>query len=255
MLHLNLLKRLFIKTKLMLSKIPKSFNPKLSSPYYIIRKKLLQKIIQYSSKLNGKLLDFGCGSKPYKSLFTNVDEYVGIDYENEGHPHMNEQIDVFYDGRRLPFADAYFDSILSSEVFEHVFNLEEILPELNRVLKEHGKILITCPFVWNEHEVPHDYARYTQFALKHLLEKNWFNILVVDKSGDFASTLHQMRMVFIADHFLHSMFVIGKIKTITSNIRPLLMLILNSWFLVKQHFLPKKLDWYLNNIILAEKVI
>ena len=53
-------------------------------------------------------MDFGCGSKPYKSLF-NVEEYLGVDYYNEGHPHENEQIDVFYDGKNLPFPDNYFD--------------------------------------------------------------------------------------------------------------------------------------------------
>ena len=45
--------------------------------------------------LNGVLLDFGCGSKPYSSLF-KVDEYNGVDFENEGHPHDNEQIDIFF---------------------------------------------------------------------------------------------------------------------------------------------------------------
>lgn len=233
--------------------ISKEFNPSLSSPYYFIRKLLLQKVKQYCNELNGNLLDFGCGSKPYKSLFSHVVSYTGIDYENQGHPHINEQIDVFYDGKKLPFNNNEFESILSSEVFEHVFNLEEILPELNRVLKPGGKILITCPFVWNEHEVPHDYARYTQFALKHLLEKNGFKILVIDKSGDFATTLHQMKMVYISEHFLQSIYIIGKIKFITSNIRPLLMVLCNSCFLLFHKLLPKRYDIYLNNIILATK--
>jgi len=44
-----------------------------------------------------------------------------------GHPHLNEQIDVFYDGKKVPFEDGHFDAIFSSEVFEHVFNLPDIL--------------------------------------------------------------------------------------------------------------------------------
>lgn len=237
----------------MIKKISKEFNPSLSSPYYFIRTLLLKKIKQYSNELEGKLLDFGCGTKPYKSLFSHVSSYTGIDYENPGHPHINEQIDIFYDGKKLPFNNNEFESIFSSEVFEHVFNLEEILPELNRVLKPGGKILITCPFVWNEHEVPHDYARYTQFALKNLLEKNGFKILVIDKSGDFATTLHQMKMVYISEHFLQSIYIIGKIKFIISNIRPLLMVLCNSCFLLFHKLLPKRYDIYLNNIILATK--
>ncbi len=52
-------------------------------------------------------MDFGCSSKPYASLF-KVDEYVGVDYDNEGHPHQNEEIDVFYNGKELPSLDEYF---------------------------------------------------------------------------------------------------------------------------------------------------
>lgn len=238
----------------MQSKISKDFNPSLSSPYYFIRKFLLQKIMEYSNHLQGNLLDFGCGTKPYKSLFNHVNSYTGIDFENPGHSHANEQIDAFYDGKKIPFQDNHFDSILSSEVFEHIFNLEEVIHELHRVLKPGGKMLITCPFVWNEHEVPHDYARYTQFALKSLLEKNGFEIVVLDKTGDFATTLHQMKMVYISEHFLNSMFLIGKIKFITSNIRSPLMLLCNSVFWVCHKLLPIRKDLYLNNIIIAQKI-
>ena len=98
-------------------------------------------------------MDFGCGTKPYRTFF-QVEEYVGVDFENPGHPHDNEQIDIFYDGKNIPLPDGYFDSVLSSEVFEHVFNIDEVLAEINRVMKSDGKLLITCPFAWNEHEVP-----------------------------------------------------------------------------------------------------
>lgn len=234
--------------------IPKNFNPSLSSPYYFIRKFLLKKIAEYSKHLQGNLLDFGCGTKPYKSLFNHVNSYTGIDFENPGHSHANEQIDVFYDGKKIPFADNEFDSVLSSEVFEHIFNLEEVVVELHRVLKPGGKMLITCPFVWNEHEVPHDYARYTQFALKNLLERNGFKVLIADKSGDFATTLHQMKMVYISEHFLQSIFIIGKLKFITSNIRSPLMFLCNGTFLLCHKLLPKRKDLYLNNIFIVEKV-
>lgn len=237
----------------MSSTISKEFNPNLSNPYYFIRKLLYKKIEAYSPLLSGRLLDFGCGSKPYKSLFTNVSSYTGIDYENSEHLHKQSQVDVFYDGKSIPFGNNEFDAILCSEVFEHVFNLEEIIPELNRVLKPGGKILITCPFVWYEHEVPYDYARYTIFALQHLLEKNGFEINVLDKTGDYATTLHQMKMVYFSEHFLQSIYLIGKIKFITSNIRPPLMLLFNTVFLIKRLFLPKRYSLYLNNVVVATK--
>ena len=235
------------------SAIPKGFNPPLRSPYYFIRQELLKKVDKYSLELSGNLLDFGCGSKPYKSLFTNATTYTGVDFENIGHPHLNEQIDIFYDGKTLPFENEEYDSIFTSEVFEHIFNLEEIIPELNRVLKPNGKILITCPFAWNEHEVPHDYARYTQFALRNLLEKNGFEIIKIDKAGDFYMTLHQLKMVYVSDHLLKAIPIIGKIKFITTNIRPIILFIRNGWFKIFHSIMPKRYDLYLNNIVLAKK--
>jgi len=235
-------------------RIPKAFRPGLNNPFYFIRSALLEKIREYAPQLSGKLLDFGCGSKPYRSLFTSAADYTGLDVEGEGHSHVNEQVDVFYDGKKIPFDGETFDSVFSSEVVEHIFNIHEILPEINRVMKKGGKILITCPFVWNEHEVPVDYARYTQFALKHLLEKNGFAILVLDKSGDFTMTISQMRMVYLSEHFIPSLPLLGKSKFFRLSIAPGIYFIMNSWFAFKHWLLPVRKDWYLNNIVLAQKL-
>ncbi|HMG68837.1 MAG TPA: class I SAM-dependent methyltransferase [Chitinophagaceae bacterium] len=238
----------------MSNSIPKNFRPSISNAFYFIRNELLKKIKKYSPQLTGRMLDFGCGSKPYKSLFTNVSEYIGLDYESEGHAHTNESIDVMYDGKKIPFPDDYFDSVLSSEVFEHIFNLEEIIPEISRVMKKQAKILITCPFVWQEHEIPVDYARYTQFALKYLLERKGFRILAQDKTGDFTMAIYQMRMVYINEHFIPAIPLLGRSKFFRNNIPPIINPILNSWFSFWHWVLPKRDVLYLNNVILAEKL-
>src|SRR5437773_3335923 len=120
----------------MQNQVPGSFRPAMNNAFYFIRNALYKKVKQYAPALKGRLLDFGCGSKPYQSLFANVTEYIGVDYNSPGHSHANEQIDVFYDGKKIPFPDEYFDSVFSSEVFEHIFNLEEIIPEIKRVMKK-----------------------------------------------------------------------------------------------------------------------
>jgi len=238
----------------MTGSVSKKFKPSFSSPYYFIRRSLYKKIRQFAPQLQGRLLDFGCGTKPYQGLFTNVSEYIGLDFENQGHSHLNESIDVMYDGKTIPFADQQFDSVFSSEVFEHIFNLEQMIPELNRVMKKGAKLFVTCPFVWNEHELPNDYARYTQFALRHLLEKNGFKILMQDKSGDFTMALYQMRMVFFNEHFIPAFPLFGKLKFFRVNIPPMINPLLNGWFSFWHWLLPKRKDWYLNNIVLAEKL-
>jgi SAM-dependent methyltransferase len=68
-------------------------------------------------------------------------------------------------------------------VLEHVFNPDDFLNEVNRVLKPSGKLLLTVPFVWDEHEQPYDYARYSSFGLRSLLEKHGFSIVKHEKVG------------------------------------------------------------------------
>ena len=95
------------------------------NPFYIIRKGLYKGVVSNKKYLKGRLLDFGCGNKPYEDLF-DVQEYIGLDIEESGHSHKNEQVDIYYNGKTIPFDDNHFDSILSVEVFEHVINLEQI---------------------------------------------------------------------------------------------------------------------------------
>lgn len=181
-----------------MQKVRNDFSPSFSNPYFFVRKGLYNSIKRNASYLNGKILDFGCGSKPYKSFFT-YSEYIGVDFDNPGHPHDQEQIDLFYDGKTIPLESESVDSVLTSEVFEHIFNLQDILKELNRVMKKNAYILITCPFVWKEHEEPHDYARYTQFALEDMLSKNGFEKIVMEKGGNFVEVIFQLIILFFYD--------------------------------------------------------
>jgi SAM-dependent methyltransferase len=230
--------------------IDQAFNPSIIHPNYIIRKNLLTHVADLTPQLKGVMMDFGCGSKPYHSLFA-VDKYVGVDYDNPGHPHTNEQIDVYYDGEHLPFEDQHFDSVFSSEVFEHIFNLEPIIAEINRVMKTGGKILFTCPFAFPEHEQPNDYARYTSFAIEHLLKKNGFQILQYQKSGNAVEAIFQLAITYFHLH------VISKLKHIPV-IRQIARVVcfggMNIMCKVCSFILPKRKDLYLNNIVLAQKI-
>lgn len=225
------------------------FSPSLIHPYYIIRSGLKKAVVKHAGHLGGKLLDFGCGSKPYRSYFS-VEEYIGVDFENPGHPHDNEQIDVYYDGKSIPFEDGRFDSILCSEVFEHVFNLEEILEELHRVLKPGGKMMITCPFVWNEHEVPFDYARYTRFALEALLSKSGFQIVEYEKSGNFITTITQMMTLYAHHHFKGPWRKVFLLRWIYKFCFFLVPNLLGIFF---GKLLPTDQSLYLNNVVVASR--
>lgn len=232
--------------------IDKNFNPGILHPFYFIRKGLYKAIFNHAPQLTGIMMDFGSGSKPYKPLF-NVIKYVGVDYDGEGHLHDNEEIDVFYDGKYIPFNNDYFDSVFSSEVFEHIFNLEEILPEIVRVMKPGAKILITCPFVWNEHEIPVDYARYTQFALRNLFEKNGLRILVMDKSGNFITTLVQMWIVYLTQHIMPKFGIFLRFYPSRFVLKIIFVAMPNLAGVLLNKIMPARNDLYQTNVVLAQK--
>lgn len=225
------------------------FNPDLFHPYYIIRRGLYRSILNNAAYMKGRMLDFGCGSKPYRSIFS-VDEYIGLDYENEGHSHEFEEIDMIYDGHQVPFPDAHFDAVLSTEVFEHVFNLPQVLGELNRVMKPGAHLLITCPFVWNEHEVPYDYARYTRFALQDMMERSGFEIVHYEKSGNFVLAVFQLWILYWFQTFYGKCRRILPLRYLFS----LFFLFIPNCLAVFCNFiLPARDSLYLNNVMVVRK--
>lgn len=220
----------------------------LINPFYFARLGLYQNIKLFSHYISGKILDVGCGQKPYKSLFS-FKEYIGMDVDQSGHSHKNEDVDVFYDGKTFPFENESFDSAISNQVLEHIFNPDEHLKEINRVLRNGGKLLLSVPFVWDEHEQPYDYARYSSFGLEYLLKNNGFEIIESKKSISDVRVIFQMTNAYIykktlclrKGYFKHIVTVIFNAPF--NIIGTLVNLIL-----------PDNRDFYLDNIIVAVKV-
>ncbi len=184
----------------------------MASPVYIARHGIFRVLNSIASTLKGDILDFGCGSKPYESLFTYSLSYIGIDIEESGHNHISSNVDFYYDGKVLPFEDSSFDVIVSFEVFEPVFNIEGVLFALQRVLKTYGKLLISIPFVWNEHEIPYDFARYTSFRITHILSKNGFQVTDLRKITTYFLAIGQMLIAYSSQHLLPKGRVLGAIS-------------------------------------------
>lgn len=216
------------------------------NPFFFIRRSLFSHIKAMAPRLSGRLLDFGCGRKPYEDLFS-VKEYIGIDMEQTGHEHTYSKVDVYYDGKHIPFADESFDSVFCSEVFEHVFNLDEVIEEIKRVLKKNGNILITVPFCWNEHEVPYDFGRYTSFGIKHLLEKHGFEITALHKCGNFARVIFQLWSLYF-----YSIITV-KNKLLAFILRMIFIIPINIIGVILLPLFPRNKTMYFNNVVLAKK--
>ncbi|WP_396144700.1 class I SAM-dependent methyltransferase [Flavobacterium sp.] len=213
---------------------------------FLIRKSIRKAIIKNSKHLKGALLDFGCGTKPYKKLFLNVDNYIGVDYKIEGREESQKTVDFFYDGKVIPFKNQEFDSILSTEVLEHVFNIEEILSELNRVLKINGHALITTPFMWEEHEMPYDFARYTTPALEYLYQKHGFEIIHNHKTGNQIEVIFQ----FAINYFKN---IIPKFALKQLLLVPFIF-VFNVLGMIFSFILPTDKTAYFNNVFVLKKI-
>lgn len=216
-----------------------------TNPFYFARKGLNKSVSKLAYHLKGKLLDVGCGSKPYESL-CNVDEYIGIEIDTPKN-RENVKVNFFYDGKSMPFEDKYFDSIITNQVFEHVFNPNIFLKEINRVTKMGGLMLMTVPFVWDEHEQPFDYARYTSYGLKHILTGEGFEIFDQRESNNGITVIFQLLNAYIYKITLTSFVLLNLLFTL------ILMAPVNVLGLVFSLFLPKNNDMYLDNIIPAKK--
>jgi SAM-dependent methyltransferase len=120
---------------------------------------------------NCTVLDIGCGTMPYRSLFTSRGaRYLGADID--GTP------DIFIgpDGA-LPLADESVDFVVSFQVLEHVRYVPAYLSTARRVLKRGGGMFLSTHGVWPYHPHPTDYWRWTRDGLCVTLEEAGFRML------------------------------------------------------------------------------
>lgn len=162
----------------------------LANPFYIARRGLWNAMRAWAPGLQGRLLDVGCGHKPYAELFAHM-RHDGLEIDTPA-TRAHSAAEHFYDGGRMPFKTASFDALLVNQVLEHVFEPEAFLAELKRVLKPGGRLILTVPFAWDEHHQPQDYARYTRFGLAHLLGKAGFTVLEQRQTGVGLAALAQL---------------------------------------------------------------
>ncbi len=127
----------------------------------------LRETAQYA---RGRLLDLGCGNAPYRSWFEpRVLRYISADY-----PPVAPGVMVACSSMELPFQSASFDTVLCTQVLEHVPKPWIMAEQLWRIIKPGGVLILSCPQYWPLHEEPHDYFRFTIYGLKTLFpERHW----------------------------------------------------------------------------------
>jgi SAM-dependent methyltransferase len=134
------------------------------------------------STLSGRILDAGCGDKPYEGYFSKATEYVGLDI------FFGPNVDIVVrPSERWPLPTGYYDVVFSSQALEHVEDLELTMSEMKRVLRVGGSMVLSFPFIYNEHGAPHDFHRFTVHRAVRLFPG--FEVVNVKRQGGLGSTI------------------------------------------------------------------
>lgn len=135
-------------------------------------------VIHLSKYIRGKTLDFGAGSAKYRNLIIpHTDEYLTFDVV------PGEHVDIIGDAHKPPFADNAFDTVISTQMLEHVEKPWAVIAEIRRILKPGGLCILTAPFMIPYHADPHDFFRYTKEGLESLFKNEGFKI---EESGIYS---------------------------------------------------------------------
>jgi SAM-dependent methyltransferase len=149
-----------------------------------VRRRLQSAIRCESARAHGVLLDVGCGRKPYAPLFAGrISRYIGMEYSPDA-GYRGNLADVCGDAAAIPIAAASVDTVLCTEVLEHVPDPDLVVREIVRVLKPGGVVICTAPFVYPVHDA-YDFFRYSPGTIPALMRRHG---LTVDFERPLAGT-------------------------------------------------------------------
>lgn len=153
---------------------------------WLMKKSINDMVRRNLSVLTGKVVDLGCGVRPFElDILQYADEYVGLDWNNTLH---GLRADIVSDlNKPLPIKSDSIDHVVSFEVMEHLQEPSVMLAEAFRLLKSGGSIMVSTPFQWWLHEAPWDYYRYTCFGHQYLFGKAGFTDVIVMPTTGFWS--------------------------------------------------------------------
>jgi SAM-dependent methyltransferase len=143
--------------------------PNRSDYYYLHLSDLLLSVQAHASSEPLRILDFGAGGSPYRSLFPNAN------YQTADLPGSCADFSIDEDGyTNAP--DQAFDMVLSTQVLEHCRNPDRYLSEVSRVLKPDGKLVLSTHGLFEEHACPYDFFRWTADGLRLVVESSGFTV-------------------------------------------------------------------------------
>jgi len=139
-----------------------------------------------------RVLDLGAGDAPYRELFEHT-AYRTSDWERSLHAGARSA-DIVAPAWALPLEDESVGLILCTQTLEHVPEPARAPDECFRLLTPGGRLALTVPLAWEPHELPHDYYRYTEPGIRHLLTSSGFVDIETAPRTDGFTTLAQLML-------------------------------------------------------------
>lgn len=173
--------------------------PSVTNSRYLILNFLSSRMKEISSRLINeqeglRILDVGCGLKPYQSYFGKTDVYVGID--KSWAVEWMKALDVRVFAEDIPFKSNLFNIVLCTQVLEHVAFPEQALKEIYRVLKLGGRLILSAPGIWVEGHETVDLWRWTSEGLRKMLSLAGFEVEEA-YSMDSIGSLFQFMLLYV----------------------------------------------------------
>jgi hypothetical protein len=169
--------------------------------------KNIKKFIKFYVTDSMTIIDYGCGAMPYKKLFPESTNYIGID------SCINPYADIVVENNELiPLNNNVADIIISTQVVYLINDYNIYLNECRRLIKDSGQLYITTHGTWTHHPASGgDYYRFTMQGLSYILSKAGFKILeIYPIVGTLGTGLHLRQLVFnswLSKTFLGKYFI------------------------------------------------
>lgn len=159
--------------------------PRLSDFCYFTARTNLAVLLRaaQSAGPHARIVDIGCGAKPFASLFAPGCDYFGVDFD------ARTAADLVHDlGQPLPLPSGEADLVILSEAIEHVPDPELVLAEAARLLRPGGELFLSAPFAFPIHSRPWDYRRFTDYFYRKLDERHPLELVEIEVSNNVFST-------------------------------------------------------------------
>ena len=176
-------------------------------PHFLVYRGLFADLEDAAKLAHGKLLDIGCGNKPYENMFAGcINQYIGCDVVQSS----DSRVDVICPATAIPLEDESFNTVLCTQVIEHVADHRRLLQEAFRLLQKGGTLILSGPMYWPLHEEPHDFFRFTEHGFRYLLEDIGFVITKIKSNGGKWATCGQVLIHTMEDtKFNYSIIIRG----------------------------------------------